>query len=298
MLLSWFLCGVLGCIVLLLCMKMILMKKGMQEIYKELKEHLEEETNTLLCISTRDFHVRRLANELNTQLRLLRKQRQVYETGNRELKEAVTNISHDLRTPLTAICGYLELLEDVETAPEVKRYIEIIANRIDLMKQLSEELFCYSIVAGSQKTETIETVVLNELLEESIASFYPVLKEKGIEPEIQLPETKVVRCIDQGAFSRILSNLLQNAIKYSDGDLSITLTENGELTFINTASSLSEVQVARLFDRFYTVQRAETSTGLGLEITRKLLHRMNGTITAEYKEQKFSIRITLPDTES
>lgn len=298
MFLPWFLCGVCGCIAVLLCIKLMLVKRGMRELCQELKHKLEEETNTSLTLSTRDFHIRMLARELNLQLSQLCKQRQEYETGNRELKESVTNISHDFRTPLTAISGYLELLEDVEIDPEARRYIDIITNRVELMKQLSEELFRYSIAIDQPNTKTKQIVVLNDLIEEGIASFYPVLKEKGIEPDIHLPNIKVTCYLDAAAFSRILSNLLQNAIKYSDGDLSITLSRDGELTFMNTASSLSEVQVARLFDRFYTVQRVEASTGLGLEITRNLIHRMNGTIIAEYKEQKLCIRITLPDTES
>lgn len=297
MLFPWFLCCILGCIVVFVCIKLFLLKKGMQEICVELKEHLEEETNTMITISTRDFYVRQIARKLNIQLRLLRKQRQEYESGNRELKELVANISHDLRTPLTAICGYLELLEDIESTPEAKHYIDIITNRVELMKQLSEELFCFSIINSSQKKEAKKSSALNEVLEESIAGFYPLLKERGIEPVVQIPDTKIMRFLEVSALSRIFANLLQNAIKYSDGDLFITLTEEGELTFVNTASSLNEVQVARLFDRFYTVHRAEASTGLGLEITRKLLYQMNGTIMAEYREKKLRIKITFPSTD-
>lgn len=294
MLLPWFLCVVFGCIALLLCIKLVLIKRGMRELCKELKHKLGEETNTSLTLATRDFHIRMMARELNLQLSQLCKLRQEYKTGNRELKESVTNISHDFRTPLTAISGYLELLEDIEIHPEARRYIDIITNRVELMKQLSEELFRYSIAIDQPNTETKQRVVLNDLIEEGVAGFYPILKEKGIDPDIQLPNTKVTCYLDAAAFSRILSNLLQNAIKYSDGDLSITLSTKGELTFMNTASSLSEVQVGRLFDRFYTVQMGETSTGLGLEITRKLLHEMDGTTEAEYKENKLCIIIQLP----
>lgn len=97
--------------------------------------------------------------------------------------------------------------------------------------------------------------------------------------------------------SRIFSNLLNNAIKYSDGDLDITLDDDGMITFSNTAPDMSEVQVERLFDRFYTLENARKSTGLGLSIARISMEQMNGTITAEYKEGKLFIYLFLPHKE-
>ena len=91
------------------------------------------------------------------------------------------------------------------------------------------------------------------------------------------------------------TNLINNAIKYSDGDLDIILTETGEIIFSNTASDLNEIQVERLFDRFYTVETARKSTGLGLSIARILVEQMNGTITANFENGKLSITIQLPE---
>lgn len=267
----------------------------MDEICVELKEHLSNESNTLISISTGDKHTRYFAAELNRELRLLRKQRQQYLNGDYQLKEAVTNISHDLRTPLTAICGYLELLEDEDKTESVKRYISIISNRVDLLKQLTDELFQYSVIVASENDTIKEKIVLNKMLEESIAGFYVVLKECGIEPNVQIPQTKVIRYLNPSTLSRVLSNLLNNAIKYSDGDLEITLSETGEIKFTNTASGLNQVQVGKLFDRFYTVNTAQKSTGLGLDITRTLVKQMNGTISAEYENNRLSICILLPN---
>ncbi|BCK01158.1 two-component sensor histidine kinase [Anaerocolumna chitinilytica] len=268
----------------------------MDEICGEFIEHLSNKSNTLISISTGDKQIRHFAAELNKQLRLLRKQRQQYLSGDRELNEAVTNISHDLRTPLTAICGYMELLEGEEKSDSVERYLNIISNRVETLKQLTEELFRYSVIITSENDTVKEKVILGEALEESIAGFYAVLKEHGIEPNIQLPQNKVVRYLNPSALSRVLSNLLNNAIKYSDGDLDITLTKAGEIVFTNTASRLNEVQVGKLFDRFYTVEAARESTGLGLAITRTLIEQMNGTISAEYNNKKLSICILLSDS--
>lgn len=289
--LAWVLCGVLSVIVLILCVKIYTMKASMAQIREELADWLETDTNTLISISSNDKQLRLLAADLNKQLRLLREQRRQYLNGDRELKNAVTNISHDLRTPLTAICGYLDLLEQEEKSDAVKRYTEIIRNRVDILIQLTEELFRYSIVISSENGIVSESVSINEVLEESIAAFYTTLNGRGIAPNIRLPENKVIRELDRSALTRVFSNLLNNVMKYSDGDLDIALYETGEIVFSNTASKLSEVQVAKLFDRFYTVESARKSTGLGLAIARTLTLQMGGTISAEYEDGRLSIRI-------
>lgn len=294
--LAWVLCGVLSVVVLVLCVKIYTMKVSMAQIRTELADWLETDTNTLIAISSNDKQLRLLAADLNKQLRLLRKQRRQYLNGDRELKNAVTNISHDLRTPLTAICGYLDLLEQEEKSDAVKRYTEIIRNRVDILIQLTEELFRYSIVISSENGIVSESVSINEVLEESIAAFYTTLNGRGITPNIRLPENKVIRELDRSALARVFSNLLNNVVKYSDGDLDIALYETGEIVFSNTASKLSEVQVAKLFDRFYTVESARKSTGLGLAIARTLTLQMGGTISAEYEDGRLSIRILFPLT--
>lgn len=293
---AWVLCGILCIVILVLLVKIQILRKSVDEICIGLKEHLSNESNTLILISSKDKHIRSLAAELNKQLRLLRKQRREYLYGNRKLKEAVTNISHDLRTPLTAICGYIDLLESEAKSASVERYLTIIHNRVELLTQLTEELFRYTIALDRKNEVAKKRVVLNEMIEESVAEFYAMFKERKMTPIIHLPQVKVERTLDQFVLSRILSNLLNNAIKYSDGDLEITLTKSGEITFLNTASQLNQVQVAKLFDRFYTVNDAEKSTGLGLEITRTLVKQMDGTISAEYSHNQLSICIQVPDS--
>lgn len=288
--LPWVLCGVLAAAVLVLAVKVLLLQKGMDEIREQLGERLSQDTNNLLFLSTRDRHARRLAVELNGQLRLLRKQRRQYQTGDRELKEAVTNISHDLRTPLTAICGYLDLLEREDKSEAVTRYLAFIENRVQAMKQLTEELFRYSVILSTEDLE-MEEVCLNAALEESLAGFYAALTERGITPTIHMPEERVVRRLNQAALSRVFGNILSNALKYSDGDLDVTLLDGGEVIFTNAAFGLDEVQVGRLFDRFFSVEAARDSTGLGLAIAKTLVERMGGTIAAGYCAGRLMIRI-------
>ena len=258
-------------------------------------DRLVTDTNVLIDISSSDKNMCRLANTINGQLRKLRTERRRFQQGDLELKNAVTNISHDLRTPLTALSGYLELLEQEEKSESINRYIEIIKDRVDILTQLSEELFKYSVIISTKDNITKEQVIINTVLEESIAAFYTVLTERNIVPEIQVSETKVVRMLDRSALSRVFSNLISNVIKYSDGDLKIVLSENGEIAFSNMASGLDEIQVGRLFDRFYTVEAARKSTGLGLTISKTLVEQMKGTISAIYENNRLSIHIFFPD---
>jgi len=283
---------VLGAVVTALIIKIIVMKRSAREISEKLSDKLSDDTNTLIDISSGDKDMKRLANELNKQLRLLREERRRYLRGDMELKKAVTNISHDLRTPLTAISGYLDMLENEEKSENAARYLGIIRERAETLKNLSEELFSYSLITAATDngiTPEYEEVSLNAAVEDSVLAFYAVLTKRGITPEITLPENKITRLLDKKLLSRILSNIISNAVKYSDGDLEITLCDDGTLIFRNHAAALDEITVKRLFDRFYTVENAGGSTGLGLSIAKTLTELMNGEINARYIDGKLSI---------
>ncbi len=287
--------AILAVVVLALLLKIHMLKKAAKEIEDDFADRLETDTNTRIDISSGDRSMRRLADAVNRELGRLRAERLRFQQGDTELKQAVTNISHDLRTPLTAICGYLDLLEEEEKPENVERYVAIIRNRSDMLIRLTEELFRYSIIHSREKELAREPVVINHVLEQSVAAYYTALRERNIIPRIQMPEEKVIRMLDRSALSRVCSNLIHNAIKYSDGDLDVTLEPTGEIIFANTAEGLDEVQAGRLFDRFYTVETARRSTGLGLAIARNLVEQMGGTITSEYEDGRLSIRLLFSD---
>lgn len=282
--------GILLLIIFVLLAKVYFLRKSAQEISEAFRDRLTADTNTLINISTRDPYMRQLAADINMQLRLLRKQRHKYLTGDRELKEAVTNISHDLRTPLTAICGYLDLLEREEKSVNTARYLSLIENRVDAMKQLTEELFRYSVILSTEEM-AMETVHINGVLEESIAAFYGALTNRGIQPQIHMSDRRIEKQLNRDALARVFSNVLNNALKYSDGDLEITLLDDGKIVFSNTATRLNEVQVGKLFDRFFTVEAARNSNGLGLAISKTLVEQMGGSISAELVNKKLIIHI-------
>ena len=289
--LPWIICGVFAVVIVILAIKIRMMQKSMDEICACVSEHLSSDTNQLITVSSSDKHVRHLASEIARQLTELRRQRRQYISGDRELKEAVTNISHDLRTPLTAICGYLELLEAEEMTDNTRRYVEQISNRTEALKALTEELFRYSVIS-SVSDLSYEKVNVGRVLEDTLISFYGAFEQKNITPNISLTDNVIIRSLDESALSRIFGNIISNALKYSDGDFSVTMTETGEITFSNTASELSSVDVGKLFDRFYTVDSARKSTGLGLSIAKLLTERMGGHISADYREKTLSIMIS------
>lgn len=316
----YLICTVLSVLALYLAVRLFLLHKSIGEICEELTEILGTaaqsvctnaqgiHTNALMTISSRDRHIRRLAAQLNRQLSRLRSRQLKYENGDRELKEAITNISHDLRTPLTAMSGYLELLQKELEAdgtaddgrPQIPssseksaRYLAVIQNRLDTMKQLTEELFRYSIVLSVQE-EKPERLSLNRVLEDSLMGAWSSLAQREITPVISMPQAAVMRRLDPSALSRIFANILSNAVKYSDGDLRVTLTESGIITFANHAAALTPVTVEKLFDRFYTVENSSASTGLGLSIARLLTERMGGSINACYKEGELHITVQFP----
>ena len=289
---GWVLAAAIALIVVLL-IKIYLLKKSAREIGDKFADILKTDTNTLVDISSRDKDMCELADSINKQLKILRKEHLQYHQGNTELKNAITNISHDLRTPLTAIAGNLYMIGKTDELSEIREYVGAIEERTEAMKQLTEELFRYSMIVSNESKEDTEEVFVKQVLAESISSFYPVLTEKGITPQIHITDTRIVRNVNRSELARVFSNLLNNAVKYSDGDLEITLSDPGEITFANTAKELSTVEVEQLFDRFYTVEAAHHSTGLGLSIARTLVKRMGGTITADYDNGRLTIRIML-----
>ena len=282
----------LAALCIFLVIKIHLMRKSCREITEKLDMIMNGDTNNIIAVTSGDKQIKQLASELNKKLRQIRKQQLRYQSGDRELKDAITNVSHDIRTPLTAIMGYLEIMKDIPKSEKLSQYLAIIQGRAEAMKTLTEELFRYSVVLSGENVSVQQTVI-NKLLEDSIMGAFGALTEKGITPKIDITETKIVRTLDPNALSRVFSNLLSNALKYSSGELEITLREPCVITFSNQADELTQTQVEKLFDRFYTVESAHKSTGLGLSIARTLVEQMGGTITASLDKTILTITMIL-----
>lgn len=287
--LYFLLCAVIA----VLSAKIILMKRAVRTLATDFSDRVSCDTNTLIYTDSRDRDLCRLADVINTELRILRREHHRYTQGDRELKTAITNISHDLRTPLTAICGYLDILKETELPPQAAQHLSVIENRAAMMKQLTEELFTYSVILSQSTEDNTEDIAVNQVLEESIIGLYAAFQARNIIPQVHIPEEKIIRNVNRAALSRIFSNLLTNAAKYSDGDLVISMDSECTITFENTSALLTQIQVKRLFERFYTVEAARNSTGLGLSIAKTLTEQMGGTLEASYENQRLCITFRL-----
>lgn len=182
-------------IIFALLLKIFYMRKAIKEIKRGFSEKLYTDTNTPIMLSSYDKLVSSLANDINVELKELQKQKHRYIQGDKELKNAITNISHDLRTPLTTICGYLSLLDKEEKSEHIARQLSIIKNRTFALKQLVEELFRYTTIISDTENSVYTETVINNVLEDCISSYYAIFKEKGITPNINLCEQKRSRKI-------------------------------------------------------------------------------------------------------
>ena len=280
-----------------LILKITILKGSIRQIRREFKERDELNSSAKIGISFRDADLCGLTDDLNKTLEKMRKKYNLYVQGDSEVKQTIGNASHDLRTPLTAIIGYLELAKGkMQAGEDITSYLDIIENRARYMKELTDELFEFSGIIGDNDREELQTeeIEINRVLEDSIIDYYSVLSENGIEPVVEITEEPVVRSLNRHALERIFANLLSNAVKYSQGDLKITLAGSGEIIFENYAPEITEIQVQQLFDRFYTLRTGRNSTGLGLAIARNLVTQLNGTIAAKRIEKNLVIRISFP----
>lgn len=274
-----------------MCLKIYFFKRAIKEISDSLNDILNTDTNNLINISSSDEDIKKLATTLNINLKELRKQKLQYENGNQELKRVVTNILHDLRTPLTAINGYIDLMKNDKLSKEQEKYLSIIYNKSNELIELTEQLFDYSKAIDNNVELNKEKCCMNEVLEEVLVSYYTVFKENGITPEISICENKIYKMLNKASVVRIFENILSNISKYSNGNFKAELGDNGIITFSNKARMLDATTVEKIFDRYFTVENAKKSTGLGLSIAKQLVELNGGKILAKYIDENLIIQI-------
>lgn len=275
-------------------LKVLIMKQEIKNIGSCLTDIINTDTNNLITINTNDKKLKELANLLNDSLKNLRKLELEYKNGNKELKTSITNISHDLRTPLTAIRGYLDLMDNDNLSEKQIKYLKIIDSKVKDLTFLTEQLFDFSKTLDIQEEMKKENIVINDILEDSVASFYSLFKEYNITPNIDICREKVIRVLNENMLKRIFENIISNAIKYSKKDFNIKLYNNGIIEFSNQADSLDQVSLEQLFDRYYTVKNAKKSNGIGLSIAKQLVDLSGGKIEAKYKNNILIIKIEFP----
>ena len=284
---------ILFLICIFLAVKLYVIKQSIKEIEKSFSKILRTDTNNKVAISSSDKDIKNLTINLNNNLSELRGQKLQYKNGNQELKKIITNISHDLRTPLTAIKGYVDLIEQEKLSNNQKKYLKVIQKKSNELTELTGQLFEYTKLMDIDVKIKKEECCINEILEETLVSYYSIFKEQNIIPNISICSTKVYKIVNKISIIRVFENILSNVVKYSNGDLKVEMQENGTITFSNKATSLDETTVQKIFDRYFSVENAKESTGIGLSIAKQLVELNNGSIKAEYVNGYLIIEIKL-----
>jgi len=280
---------------LLFLARLYLLKKEMNNAARQLSEWLNNKTDKKINISLLDKDFERLVATTNDLIDYAKQVRAEKKKTENELKRAVANMSHDIRTPLTSILGYIQLMETDEVPIEKRKEYTLIAKERALrLKELLDNFFELSIVEGEDYQLKTEKIKLNHLLIEILFGFYEQFRHCQIEPTIHVPDQEIIIYADASAVKRVIENLVHNAIKYSSGNVTIRLEmlpSAAHLIISNSVQELSENDIPYLFDRFYKLDksRSEKGAGLGLSIAKTLMLKMNGNLTAKLEDKELSM---------
>ncbi|MCI9634487.1 MAG: HAMP domain-containing histidine kinase [Ruminococcus sp.] len=277
------------CLALCFGMRYALLKRSIREINKELGEITQRiEENRILKLYAPQRELEDLLVSLNHLLEQVRAERISYEKRELEFQRQLGDISHDLRTPLTAIQGYLRLIDQERLGSEEREYLEVALRRSAHLKHLISQFYEFSTLLSGNYSMELRQVDLGRMCREQILGYYGQLEAAGIKVQVQIPQTPVCIRADENALSRIIDNLLQNALRYAGRRLVIQVREGETAALIcaNDADNLTREDVRQMFRRFYTGDRARSQggTGLGLAISRQLAEQMGGSMTAECRK--------------
>ncbi len=287
---------ILAGIVLIAAAWLIFIKLDLRFIRRGLEEILKSGSNAKITTQTFDPDITRLADQINA---LLDEQKQAAiasEKMSKELRQAVTNISHDLKTPLTSALGYLQMVKSSKTTPEKKaEYLEIVQKRLEALSGLLEELFAFSKIYEGKIDLHYEKVNAANLLGDVLSLYYEDFTEKNVTPMVRFPQDPVYLFVDATMLKRVFQNLIQNALVHGTDYFSVVLEPGARIVFANYIENAEQVDVTRLFDRFYTADHAakRQTTGLGLAICKELVESQEGTIQARIEDHQLVISIDL-----
>ena len=281
---------VLSILVITLLIRVVTTNIELKNITRELEEITEKDTNLLLSTSSGDKSIKILVDSLNKELKKLLSLKREYSKGIFDVKKSAENIAHDIRTPLTVIKGYVDLLEKEELSEEGRKYLEIIKGRVDYMKEMIDELFL-SLSMKSRGVLNLSNIDAKSILEEALVSYYNEFKKKGMSPSLMTPNEKVIIKADSKALYRVYSNIISNALKYGEGEFKVEMDEKGNTIFSNLAPNMDSVEANKLLDRYYTISDAKASSGIGLSISKEILQEMGGELKVKLENQRLYISI-------
>lgn len=298
----------MGLAALFLGIKYRLLKNCIRQAGQDMAEIVESpgENRILLAICP-SAEAEQLLRQVNSYIQYHQRERVRWQQQERQLREQIENISHDLRTPLTSILGYLELVDDSRLAVDDKEALAVVERKGRYLQGLIRDFYDLTRLELADMRLGQEPVEITRLVRETILSYYPEFEKRHLAVELALPETAVILPGDSEALERILHNMIQNALRYAKSYFRICIYSTGNgpdsygqdamaggegkrricLEFSNDTDRLTQEDIPCLFDRFYTADHARPggSTGLGLTISRLLVEAMGGEVTAGLTEQ-------------
>ena len=270
-------------------------------IAKAKKQMLQIERHPDSNNRLKGLFMNRSLEDLFHQINLIYEKRQeeriAYQRREEQIRREIENISHDLRTPLTSIIGYIDLIKDPETKEvEKNEYLDIIAKRARVLQGFIQDFYELSIIEADDYALFPEVIEIQPIIKEACVSYYQEFSKKGIQVEIDLQDNPCEIIADKINFQRIINNLIQNALKYAEKSFQIKqYSKDGEcmIELGNDKNQMKEEDLKLIFERFYTgdITRNTQSTGLGLSIVKVLAEKMKGSISAKLEEEMFVITL-------
>ena len=273
------------------------LERGLLQAAQRMKAQLSNETTVRLALPCPSRGAEQLLSGLNDLLELRQQERADYRRKEQQLRRQIANVSHDLRTPLTSILGYLQLLEQEDLSPEKREeYFQIVEGRARTLQSFIASFYDLSRIEGGELPLERELVDLGRTLSDQLAAAYEQIEEAGLDMEVDVADGLPPVWADSGAVTRVFSNLLTNALRHGTGTLSVKLYREGGCivsAFSNQAEGITAEDVDHVFERFYTADKMRTgqSTGLGLAIVKALAERMGHTAAARWEDGWFTVLV-------
>ncbi|MBD5088895.1 MAG: HAMP domain-containing histidine kinase [Clostridiales bacterium] len=291
--------GILSVALLLLFFILWIFVRQIQDICRQLSFLMEKDSNIRITSQLDYGGMGKLVDILNKIMKERKENRKKYMSKEAYLSDVYTNLSHDIRTPLTSLDGYIQLLEECESKEEQKRYLWIARERIHSLKEILEELFTFSKLKNETYHLELTDCCINRILRQTVFSYYEDWTKLGIQPELDIEEIPIYIEGNEQALFRVFQNVMKNAIDHGEHRIGIFLKSFEDEVCVrisNDISNAEEIQIDQVFERFYKADssRSKNSTGLGLSIAKEFVLRMNGTIEAKLEGQEFSILLKYP----
>ena len=278
---------------------LLMYRRQVKNTCRQLEFLKENQTNLRLTVTVPFKQFEKLVDSINQVLDMSQEIKNNARKNEEYLKETITNLSHDIRTPLTSLDGYFQLMEECENIEDQKRYLSIIHERIHSLNEMLEELFMFTKLKNESYSLELTLCCMNRILKETVFSYYDEWVRMEIQPDIQITEEQLYIHGNRQGLRRIIQNVIKNGLDHGEKKISIVLERDQNqavLRISNQVTHPEQINIDQVFERFYKadVARSKTSTGLGLSIAKELVSRMDGEIEAKIEKKEFIVEMNFP----